>query len=85
MCESSWGRSWCASARDHGGVRGRDSARARSGADRVVPVPQILEFIVEVMPRSRSWPPATDHGGNHEGVQGSSGQVFQPSIIKNSW
>ena len=45
---SSWSRSWCANATDHGGFRGSDAASARRGADRGI-VPLILEEIVKVI------------------------------------
>ena len=52
----------------------------------MVPVPQIMEFTVEVMPRSRSWHRATDHGGIMKVIQlgvqffvpGHLGRFFSP-------
>ena len=51
---ASGARSWCASATDHGVYCGGDSSCALLlGADRGVPAPQIVKFIVEVMPLVR--------------------------------
>ena len=66
---ASGARSWCASATDHGVYCGGDSSCALLlGADRGVPAPQIVKFIVEVMPLVRDAGEqivvfsATDHG-----------------------
>ena len=54
--------SWCASATDRGVFR--VSARVQSGADRVVPVPLIMDVLVMSRLWSRSWcANATDREG----------------------